>query len=62
MTNNSVPEPYGSTYFELPTKLAANTNYKLIIDATLKDQGNIPTMVNIEVPFKTGMDNKSTIP
>ena len=58
MTNNSVPEPYGSTYFELPTKLAANTNYKLIIDATLKDQGNIPTMVNIEVPFKTGMDEQ----
>ena len=58
MTNNSLPEPYGSTYFELPTKLAANTNYKLIIDATLKDQGNIPTMVNIEVPFKTGMDEQ----
>jgi hypothetical protein len=54
MTNNSVPEPYGSTYFELPTLLSANTNYTLVIDATLKDQGNIPTMSAIEIPFRTG--------
>lgn len=59
MTNNSLPEPYGSTYFELGQKLKPNTNYKLVIDATLKDVGNIPTMSAIEIPFKTGADDSA---
>ncbi len=62
ITNNIAPEPYGYASFELTTELQPNTQYKLIIDGSLKD--NIGIMLNdpVTVTFTTGSVETTDIP
>ncbi len=59
---NAAPEPYGYAAFELTKALEPNTEYKLVLDANIKDMDGILLNGTYEIPFRTGEELTPTLP
>ena len=59
---NQAPEPYGHMAFELTNALEPNTEYKLVLDANIKDNDNVLLNGTYEIPFRTGEELTPTLP
>lgn len=59
---NAAPEPYGYAAFELTNPLQPNTEYKLVLDANIKDMDGILLNGTYEIPFRTGEELTPTLP
>ena len=59
---NQAPEPYGHVAFELTNALEPNTEYKLVLDANIKDNDNVLLNGTYEIPFRTGEELTPTLP
>ena len=59
---NAAPEPYGYAAFELTNPLQPNAEYKLVLDANIKDMDGILLNGTYEIPFRTGEELTPTLP
>lgn len=59
---NAAPEPYGYAAFELTNPLQPNAEYKLVLDANIKDMDGILLNGTYEIPFRTGEEKTPTLP
>ena len=59
---NAAPEPYGYAAFELTNPLQPNTEYKLVLDANIKDNDGVLLNKICEIPFRTGEELAPTLP
>ena len=59
---NAAPAPYGYAAFELTKALEPNTEYKLVLDANIKDMDGILLNGTYEIPFRTGEELTPTLP
>ena len=59
---NAAPEPYGYAAFELTKALEPNSDYKLVLDANIKDNDGILLNGMYEIPFRTGEEITPTLP
>ena len=59
---NAAPEPYGYAAFELTNPLQPNTEYKLVLDANIKDDDGVLLNKICEIPFRTGEELAPTLP
>ena len=59
---NAAPEPYGYAAFELTKALEPNTEYKLVLDANIKDMDGILLNGTYEIPFRTGEELTPALP
>ena len=59
---NAAPEPYGYAAFELTKALEPNTEYKLVLDANIKDMDGILLNGTYEIPFRTGEELAPALP
>ena len=59
---NAAPEPYGYAAFELTNPLQPNAEYKLVLDANIKDNDGVLLNGTYEIPFRTGEELTPTLP
>ena len=59
---NAAPEPYGYAAFELTNPLQPNSEYKLVLDANIKDNDGVLLNGTYEIPFRTGEELTPTLP